>query len=95
MIVNYSKRFIKQAEKLDDKTKKVLAGAIKKAKEAESISDIPNCIKLSGYKQVYRIRVSNHRAIFVQEIDGALFFEYIADRNEIYNRKFKNLLKGK
>ncbi len=52
MIVNYSKRFIKQAEKLDDKTKKVLAGAIKKAKEAESISDIPNCMKLSGYKQV-------------------------------------------
>lgn len=95
MIVNYSKRFIKQAEKLDDKTKKVLAGAIKKAKEAESISDIPNCMKLSGYKQVYRIRVSNHRAIFVQEIDESLFFKYIADRSEVYNCKFKDLLKGK
>lgn len=95
MIVNYSKRFIKQVEELDTKTQKTLVTALRKTKEAESISDIPNCMKLSGYKKAYRIRISNHRAIFVQEIDKSLFFEYIASRGEVYSRKYKDLLKDK
>ena len=95
MIVEYSKRFIKQAEQLDERTKKALAAAIKKTKQAESLEDIPNCIKLSGYKKAYRIRISNHRAIFVQEIDDTLFFEFVVSRGEVYNKKYKDLLKGK
>ena len=95
MIVEYSKRFIKQAEQLDKKTRKALATVILKTKEAKSLADIPNCIKLSGYKKVYRIRISNHRAIFVQEINDTLFFEFVVSRGEVYNKRYKDLLKDK
>ncbi len=95
MRVEYSKRFIKQAEQLDKRTKKALGSAIKKTKQAESLENILNCIKLSGHKKVYRIRISNHRAIFVQEIDDTLFFEFIVSRGEVYDKKYKDLLKDK
>ena len=93
MIVNYSKRFIKQTNELDEKSKKALASAIKTVKEAKAISDIPNCRKLSGHKQTYRIRISKHRAIFVQESDTTLFFQYIAKRSEAYKKKYMDLLR--
>lgn len=95
MNIAYSKRFVKQAEKLDDITKKLLANSIKEAKSAVILSDISNCIKMTGYKNVYRIRLSDYRAIFVHENDNTLFFQFIASRGEIYSKKFINLLKGK
>lgn len=95
MNINYSKRFIKQAKKLDGTTKKILANAILEAREAQTVQELTNCIKMSGYKNVYRIRVSDHRAIFIHEEENSIFFEYIASRGGIYSKKYKALIKGK
>lgn len=94
MNVNYSKRFIKQVEKLDLRTKKLLANTIIEIRKLNKISETPNCIKMSGYKKVYRIRISEHRAIFLHEEEDSIFFEYIASRGDTYTKKYKALIKG-
>lgn len=95
MKITYSKRFVKQAEKLDDITKKLLANSIKEAKSAVTLSSISICIKMSGYKNVYRIRISDHRAIFIHENDDELFFQFIASRGDVYDKKYRDSIKGK
>ena len=64
MKLSFSKRFIKQAKTLDSITKKLLHTVLEEAEEANRVEEIGNCMKMSGYKQVYRIRISDHRAIF-------------------------------
>lgn len=95
MKVDYSRRFKKQAMRLDSVTKDLLSRSIQESKKASSITEISNCKKLSGYKKAYRIRVADHRAIFVIEVDDILFFEFIVSRGEIYSKKYRELLQGR
>ncbi|WP_211638161.1 type II toxin-antitoxin system RelE family toxin, partial [Porphyromonas levii] len=87
MKVDYSKTFIKQAMKLDKVTKSLLQKSVTETKEASSLSETGNCIKMSGYKSVSRIRISDHRAIFVHVDDEAIFFEYIVTRGQAYDKE--------
>lgn len=50
---------------------------------------------MSGYKNVYRIRISEYRAIFVCEKEDTLFFEFIASRGDVYSKKHTDSIKGK
>lgn len=50
---------------------------------------------MSGYKNVYRIRISEYIAIFVYEKDDTLFFEFIASCGDVYTKKYTDSLKGK
>ena len=95
MIIRYSRKFEKQTKKLDTITQRLLFAVIEEIKQLESIESIPNCLKLSGYKKAYRIRISDHRAIFIHEEENTIFFEYIASRGEAYDKKYQNLIKGK
>lgn len=72
--VDYSKTFIKQAMKLDKVTKSLLQRSITETKEASELSEIGNCIKMSGYKSVYRIRISNHIAISIHVDEDTICF---------------------
>lgn len=89
MIIRYSRRFEKQTKKLDPITQRLLFGVLKEIKRVESIENIPNCVKLSGYKKAYRIRISDHRAIFIHEEENAIFFEYIASRVKPTTKSFR------
>ena len=94
MKLSFSKRFIKQAKTLDSVTKKLLHTVLEEAEGANSVEEIGNCMKMSGYKQVYRIRISDHRAIFILRTASSLFFQYIVSRGEVYGKKYRELLKG-
>lgn len=95
MNVDYSKRFVKQAKKLDSPTKELLAEKLREVKQSKQVTDITNCIKMSGYKSVYRIRISDYRAIFIHQEDNLLFFEYIVSRGQVYDKRNKEQIKGK
>ncbi len=57
---------------------------ILKVESAETLSQIPNVKKLSGYKSAYRIRLGDYRiGVFVEE--NVVIFASIVHRKEIYN----------
>lgn len=57
---------------------------ILKVESAETLSQIPNVKKLSGYKSAYRIRLGDYRiGVFVEE--NVVIFARIVHRKEIYN----------
>lgn len=65
MKVKYSKMFIKTSRKFSGKSLANLKDMISNVKEAEDLSDIKNCKKLTGFKNVYRIRCGSYRAFFL------------------------------
>ena len=67
---------------------------LEEAEGADPVEEIGNCMKMSGYMQVYRIRISDHRAIFILRTASSLFFQYIVSRGEVYGKKYRELLKG-
>ena len=93
MKVSYSKAFIKAIEKLSIDQKDTVSKIINQVKKAAVLSDIHNCRKLTGYKNVYRIRIGNYRAIFLFIIlEDTVYFQYFLPRGEAYNKEYlKNI----
>ena len=56
MIVSVRRSFEKDSIKLPPALKKELYSVIQNLQSSETVIDFPNCKKLSGYKNVYRIR---------------------------------------
>jgi mRNA interferase RelE/StbE len=56
------------------------------AEAAQSIQDIPNVKKLSGYKSYYRIKIGDYRLGFERISKSTIRFVIIANRNEMYKR---------
>jgi len=66
MKVLIDKSFAKDVESVDDKKiLHTLVKLIEKIGETEQISQIPNCKKLKGTKNAYRIRLGDYRIGFV------------------------------
>ncbi len=87
MNVEYSKQFIKASTKLSGKTLSSLRNVIKEVKQSNSIDELTNCKKLSGYNNSYRIRVGDYRALFVfRIINDTVFFEYLVSRGQAYSK---------
>ncbi len=98
MQVEYSKSFIKSVKKLSGKRLKSVQEKIKEVKKANAIEDISNCVKLTNFESVYRIRIGNLRAFFVYHIvieNNVVFFQYLTSRGEAYNKKSKAYLRKK
>jgi Plasmid stabilisation system protein. len=93
MKVDYSKTFTKTVEKLSVDKRNAVSKVITQVKKAAALSDIRNCKKLSGYKNVYRIRIGDYRAIFLFiVVDEIIYFQYFLHRGEAYNKEYlKNL----
>lgn len=69
---------------------------IVEVKAAKGIQDISDCKKLVGYRNIYRIRLGDYRALFTLEIEfsgDTIFFQYLAPRGEAYGKKMKTELK--
>ena len=60
-----------------------LADIIEAVKNAEKMSDIKNCKKLKGSRNVYRIRLGNYRAGFYYENRIIDFIRFL-HRKDIY-----------
>lgn len=69
MRVKYSKDFEKSVRKLSGKTLASVKNTILEVKKAECLAQISDCKKLTGYNNVYRIRIGNLRAFFVLHIE--------------------------
>ena len=96
MKVEFSKSFIKSSKRLSGKMPDSLRRTIAEVKVAKDIQDITDCKKLVGYRNIYRIRLGDYRALFTLEIEfygDTIFFQYLAPRGEAYGKKMKTELK--
>ncbi|SHG10533.1 mRNA-degrading endonuclease RelE, toxin component of the RelBE toxin-antitoxin system [Flavobacterium micromati] len=65
MIVEYSKMFLKDIQKISDNTlKKQLLESINLFKNAYSLLEVPNIKKLKGHPEAYRFRLGKYRLGF-------------------------------
>lgn len=84
MKVDFKKTFLKELEKLKNKSlKNSIYNSIIQVELAESILEIKNIKKLAGYEMYYRLRVGDYRIGLKLENDTVNFviFEH---RKDIY-----------
>ena len=96
MKVEFSKAFIKASKHLSGKMLDSLRRTIAAVKAAKDIQDITDCKKLVEYRNIYRIRLGDYRALFTLEIEfsgNTIFFQYLSPRGEAYGKKMKTDLK--
>lgn len=96
MKVRYSKEFEKSVRKLSGKMLQSVKSAILEVMQAESVENITDCKKLTGYQNVYRIRIGSLRAFFtlhIEIIDNVIFFRFLVSRGEAYDKKNEKRLK--
>lgn len=101
MKVDYSKSFEKAVRKLSGKMLESVKEVIVEVMSAETLSDISDCRKVTGYDSVYRIRIGDLRALFLFTVvkeeseDGQshVIFEYLISRGQVYSKKISEQLK--
>ena len=87
MIVRIDKSFQKDIDKIKDvKVKHSLLGLIKSIQASESLSDVINLKKLTGYKDLFRIRLGNYRIGFKYTDDKEIILIRFLHRKEIYHK---------
>lgn len=96
MNVEYSKQFVKASQKLSGKYKDTLRRIIYEVKQAKDVSDVTDCIKMSGFQHVFRIKMGDYRLVFIlMVIENTAFFQLLLSRGEIYKKEYENALKKK
>ena len=87
MIVEFDKSFSKSLDRIKDSTiLRRIETTHLKLEEAESLQDLKNLKKLSGFKNYYRIRLGNYR-IGIEQIDKrTIRLIIIAHRKDIYKK---------
>lgn len=76
--------FEKDTDKLtDQKLLHSIAECIEGIQGADKLSDIPNCKKLKGSKNAYRIRIGDYRIGFIFEKQTVEFIRFL-HRSVIY-----------
>lgn len=103
MIVRYSKSFEKSVRKLSGKVLESVKSMIIEVVSAECLNNITDCKKLSGFDNVYRIRIGDLRALFIltviQDMDAGdeseeiIVFEYLVSRGQVYSKKITEQLR--
>lgn len=85
MIIEFDKSFEKTLDKIKDKS---LFSRINKIiinfEKANSLSELINVKKLSGFKNYYRIRIGEYRLGFEKIDEKTLRFILIVHRKDIY-----------
>jgi mRNA interferase RelE/StbE len=87
MIVRIDKSFQKDVDKINDaKIKHAIIEAIHLIQDTENFSSIKNLKKLTGYKDLYRIRLGNYRIGLRYTYDQELIFIRFLHRKDIYQK---------
>ena len=85
MKIEFDKSFLKSIDKLGEPIiKNRLIELIAELEKAESIKDIQQIKKLSGFKDFYRIRIGNYRLGLEFSESETLTLIYIGHRKDIY-----------
>lgn len=83
MNVIADKSFKKDIEKLDSVTKKQVSKLVTQLIQNSSINEIPNIKKITGFKNLFRIRLGNYR-IGIRLKDETIILVRILHRKDIY-----------
>ena len=87
MIVRYAGIFLKDLKSLPVNMRQAITLIVQKIEHAKSIREIPNCKKLQGVENAYRIRKGDYRLIFLfLVIDDTVFFQRVLPRGDIYKK---------
>ena len=71
MNIVVTKHFAKDVDKeLNEQQKQQLAHILILITQSKTLSEIPDCKKLKGFKNAYRIRMGNYRVGFLFEDDS-------------------------
>ena len=85
MIVEFDKSFSKSLQKIKDFATLLKAEkAIVLLEEAKSLTAVPQCKKMSGYKRYYRIRIGEYRLGLEKTGQTFVRLIIIAHRRDIY-----------
>ena len=91
-----SKAFEKSLLQLSGKELQSALDMLEKVESKERIEDIPDCIKLKSFNNVYRIKLGSRRAFFtfhVEIIENVLFFRYLINRGQAYDKAMEQKLR--
>ena len=84
MTVEYSRIFLKDIQKINDKKiKKDLLDAISIFKNAENILEIANVKKLKGHSEAYRLLIGKYRLGFYYDTETNVLQRFVK-REDIY-----------
>ena len=84
MKILFEEAFYKDLKKINNKTlHRKIADIIKRVKNANTISDIPNIKKLHHKREYFRIRIGNYR-LGLEMIGSTVVFVRILHRKDIY-----------
>ncbi|MFN8349028.1 MAG: type II toxin-antitoxin system RelE/ParE family toxin [Spirosomataceae bacterium] len=84
MKVEFKDSFLKQLQKLKDKTlQDAIYKVIISVEHTQNIEEIPKIKKLTGYTSYYRIRVGDYR-IGINLIEDTIYFVSFDHRKDIY-----------
>lgn len=87
MIVRIDKSFQKDVDKITDaKTKNSIVEIVTLIQKADDLSSIRNLKKLTGHKDLYRIRIGNYRIGLRFTDEQELILIRFLHRKEIYQR---------
>jgi len=84
MKTDFTEDFSKELEKITvDKIKQKVYLAILNVESANSLNEIINFKKLSGYKNAYRIKIGDYR-IGIVVVENTVLFVRVKHRKDIY-----------
>ncbi len=87
MIVEFDKSFIKSLTKIHDrKILERIANKILVLEKSQSLNEITNIKKLSGYLYYYRLRIGSYRLGFEQINQETIRLIIVARRKDIYKK---------
>ena len=85
MILEFDKSFEKSLDKIMDKALfNKIDKLIEQIEKVNSLSELLNIKKLSGFKNYYRIRIGDYRIGFEKINDSTIRFIVVAYRKDIY-----------
>ena len=84
MNIVVTKHFAKDVDKeLNEQQKQQLAHILILITQSKTLSEIPDCKKLKGFKNAYRIRMGNYRVGFLFE-DETVKLSRALNRKDVY-----------
>lgn len=87
MKIETTRQFVKDLKILPLKIQRSVAETYVKVSTATSIREIPNCKKMEGGRNYYRIRVGDYRILFLVVITAdTIVFKRIVPRGGAYKK---------